>query len=462
MYKRYHLETSIARLPSTEIGKFTILRQDNCLNCGQCIKRCIYEVHRRDDGDRRKMAEPVSHRCKNCFACVQNCPQQALEMVRNEDYESLGNAYWTPQKILTIWNEAEEGRIPVYGAGYRGPFKGSGFDAIWTDMSEIVRPTRDGIHGREYIATAADLGRKLPVISDFERLDYPHLLEIPVPMLFDANPEGRTAKNIVRAVVQAAAQVKTLAYLGLDDYFDELESHLASIAFRFGLNQTPVMDSVPWPQATLIELVLPEEFSFSEVEAILRRLRGRNEKALLTLGVPDHYLSEELLDLIKSSAVDMLHLRADSRGRCRKEDLFISESIRKLHLSLIKRHVRDAVTLLGQGGMAAAEHVPKAIICGADVVILDVSLWVAAGCRVCDSCRMEACPAGITKLDPDLITRRIINLTCSWRDQLLEILSAMGLRDVRRLRGEVGRAMFYEDIERESFQFIFEQKPLFR
>ena len=37
---------------------------------------------------------------------------------------------------------------------------GAGFDSMWTDMSEIVRPTRDGIHGREYINTSVDLGRK--------------------------------------------------------------------------------------------------------------------------------------------------------------------------------------------------------------------------------------------------------------------------------------------------------------
>ena len=39
----------------------------------------------------------------------------------------------------------------------------------------------------------------------------------------------------------------------------------------------------------------------------------------------------------------------------------------------------------------------------------------------------------------------------SWRDQLLEILGAMGLREVRRLRGEIGRAMFQADLEREAF-----------
>ncbi len=42
----------------------------------------------------------------------------------------------------------------------------------------------------------------------------------------------------------------------------------------------------------------------------------------------------------------------------------------------------------------------------------------------------------------------------SWRDQLLEILGAMGLREVRRLRGEIGRAMFQADLEREAFAGI--------
>jgi hypothetical protein len=39
----------------------------------------------------------------------------------------------------------------------------------------------------------------------------------------------------------------------------------------------------------------------------------------------------------------------------------------------------------------------------------------------------------------------------AWHSQLIEVLGAMGIREVRRLRGEVGRAMFLEDIEREAF-----------
>jgi Na+-translocating ferredoxin:NAD+ oxidoreductase RNF subunit RnfB len=64
------------------------------------------------------MSDPVNHLCKNCFACIQNCPYHALEMVMNKEFEKLGNSYWSPQIIHTIWNEAEEGKIPVFGAGY--------------------------------------------------------------------------------------------------------------------------------------------------------------------------------------------------------------------------------------------------------------------------------------------------------------------------------------------------------
>jgi hypothetical protein len=47
-----------------------------------------------------------------------------------------------------------------------------------------------------------------------------------------------------------------------------------------------------------------------------------------------------------------------------------------------------------------------------------------------------------------------MNLMASWRNQLLEVVSAMGIRDVRRLRGERGRAIFYEDFVKRIPVFI--------
>ncbi|MEJ2485827.1 MAG: hypothetical protein P8Y68_08845, partial [Anaerolineales bacterium] len=50
--------------------------------------------------------------------------------------------------------------------------------------------------------------------------------------------------------------------------------------------------------------------------------------------------------------------------------------------------------------------------------------------------------------------QRILNLTAAWRDQLLEISGAMGIREIRRMRGEMGRAMFMKTLEAEAFSGV--------
>jgi tRNA G26 N,N-dimethylase Trm1 len=52
-----------------------------------------------------------------------------------------------------------------------------------------------------------------------------------------------------------------------------------------------------------------------------------------------------------------------------------------------------------------------------------------------------------------------VNLMGAWHSQLLEVLGAMGIREVRRLRGEVGRAIFMEDIEKEAFGDLARVSP---
>lgn len=455
MYERYHTETFPVELRSTAIGKFKVIRNESCLNCGRCITLCIYRVHDRLSGDPRKMAEPASLLCKNCFSCIQNCPQHALEMVRCEEFESLGNSYWTPQIIRTIWNEAENGEIPVYGAGYRGRFKGSGFDRIWTDMSEIVRPTRDGIHGREYIATAVDLGRKPLWIKDFEKLDSPRFYEIQTPMLLDSNPSGNSSENIILATIEAASKLRTLAFVDIEDYSDEFEPYLPWIALRCPLDK--IDNPALLREVNFIEISLADKYSYFELERGLDELRTQNQKAVISLAVKEPSLPEEILRQFEGKKADALSFHAQSDGRSFDSNLFISESVRSLHTDLVKKGLRDEITLLGKGGIAAAEHVPKLIICGADAVVLDLCLLVSIGCRVCSACQKESCPAGLEKLDRETVRQRMVNMAGAWRDQLLEILSAMGIRDVRRLRGEVGRAMFYEQVEKESFEFMFDR-----
>jgi glutamate synthase domain-containing protein 2 len=157
------------------------------------------------------------------------------------------------------------------------------------------------------------------------------------------------------------------------------------------------------------------------------------------------------------AGVKVFHLFADLHGReiGPAHPRHIKDAVRDIHRGLVAAGVRDEVTLIVSGGIALAEHVAKTIICGADLVGVDTALLVALGCRVCRGAttriHAEHCPAEASNLDTGYAAQRMVNLMGAWHAQLLEVLGAMGIREVRRLRGEVGRAIFMEDIEREAF-----------
>ena len=99
-----------------------------------------------------------------------------------------------------------------------------------------------------------------------------------------------------------------------------------------------------------------------------------------------------------------------------------------------------------------AEHVAKAILCGADAVFVDFPILIALECRMCRRCRDGlSCPVEIETASPGWVAARVTNLLGAWHNQLLEVMGAMGIRDARRLRGEVGRAMFFEELDKATF-----------
>ena len=49
----------------------------------------------------------------------------------------------------------------------------------------------------------------------------------------------------------------------------------------------------------------------------------------------------------------------------------------------------------------------------------------------------------------------MINLMGAWHWQMVELMGAMGMREARRLRGDVGRAMFNDELEKEIYGPIF-------
>jgi glutamate synthase domain-containing protein 2 len=368
-----------------------------------------------------------------------------------------GDVHWTPEVITQTWYQAETGRIPISGAGYGGAFAGPGFDAIWLDMSEIVRPTRDGIHGREQISTAVGLGRRAPALQ-FDAAgqlvsDLPLQIELPIPVLFEPLLTPLPGDGAQVAILRAADLLGTLALLRPEEWRDSLRPHAAAIAPLLAPGEDP---SLPWMRgARLVEIDAEFEADPDAILGFASQLRGTNPAAVIGVRLPlGPSSADRVLDLI-AAGIGLVHLVADEVGYELEGDepRFMSDVLQEVHHRLVETNLRDQASLVVSGGIAAAEHVPKAIVCGADAVAVDLVLQVALGCALWADVR-RPCPVEDAEIDASWGTQRIANLMAAWRDQLLEVLGAMGMREVRRLRGELGRTIFQAREER-TFRRLF-------
>jgi len=462
MPDRYHIHTAPIAPRFRRVGKFgNVDWREDCSRCSNCVKlRCLYEVYRHEGAYNRDPLAAVEtlDECKACLSCVQGCTKGLLSVSVSPGYLEMGDEYWKPDILLSTWNQSDAGRIPVSGAGYRGRFHGPGFDSIWTDMSEIVRPTRDGIHGREYISTSVDIGPKpmrLRFTADGQMLTPPsHLIEIQLPAILDLPGWPVESRHLTAARAAAAHELHTLAVIPAADAIGLPVEHLPCV-----VPLVASREEIERCREVLKTARLAQVGDGADAVELAGKMAAVNPRLIVSVRMAlGPNAAERILELGRAG-VKVFHLCADLHGRERLSDgrpgRHIKDALREVHGRLVKERLRDEVTLIVGGGIALAEHMAKAIICGADLVALDTPLLVALGCRVCRDGRPcasdDRCPAEIGAADSAYATQRMVNLMGAWHSQLIEVLGAMGIREVRRLRGEVGRAIFMEDIEREAF-----------
>jgi len=463
MPEKYHIKTQAVPPRRPRIGKFGVVDwREDCARCHNCVKKdCVYDRYRQEMQYIRDLndANVLFFDCMGCFSCVQNCTKGLLSLSINPAYERMGNSYWTPDIILITWAQAETAAIPVSGAGYRGKFSGPGFDAMWTDMSEIVRPTRDGIHGREYISTAVDIGRKPPQLR-FDGIKsstiLPQLIDLPMPLIIDMMPKSYRLPKLLPIFNAVAARTGLIAIVDSRDWEllgDEREKYLPHLAFYLDPNA-----SIP-PKDILQKTLLVEISESDAVEQKIKMLKEIHPQIVVAIRVPlDSKGEERAIELAHNPAVEVIHVVADLNGNQIgvENPKFIKDMTLNIQKSLVKSGIRDEITIMAGGGIALAEHMAKQIICGADAVTVNLPMLIALECQLCKCCQPGMlCPARIDEISSGYAVGRMTNLISAWHNQLLEMMGAMGIRDARRLRGETGRALFFEDVEEETFGKLF-------
>jgi len=457
-YHRYHIETSdtpdIVPWPTrfnvnvkrTGLAKLLITEAIQYRGDTEIMlsRPCMYGVFSGPVGG----FAPRPEHCVGCLRCTTQYPEW-VQISPNPERAKLGDSYFTFNYVNAVAYESSTGRVPVRGAGYRGRFGGAGWDGMWTDMSEIVRPTRDGIHGREFISTEIDIGSKFNFLTFNEdghpEGDLPEVFSIPLPVLIDLPPRAVATQVLYKILSTAAAELQTLVMLPIRPIL-ELNlrgAHLVPVLTPNDLDLIPLLPSQP-------RLVMLDGWPPVVDDTLYKEVRTHLPGALV--GLRTRFAEAEVLLAHIESGIKIFHFTANYHGQD-PNGRFVFDQIRAAHETLVKAGIREEVTMLGSGGIIAAEHVPKAIIAGLDAVVLDTPILVALQARFdgdFTNRRMENIRLP-KNLPPQWGVQRIKNLVASWRDQLLEILGAMGLREVRRLRGEIGRAMFQRDLEREAF-----------
>jgi ferredoxin len=460
MPPKYNIHVSKADPRFPPIGKYATLefREDCAGSCRMCVKkRCVFNIFKDNFTHWSNMESPeFLYICKSCYRCVEECTKGIFSLAINPEYRTLGDEYWTAGIINSTWAQAHTGAVPVSGAGYRGPFAGEGFDSIWTDMSEIVRPTRDGIHGREYISTSVELSRRpmrLKFNPDLSLAgEMTPILEIPLPVALQQPAFGLLSENVLLSIAMAAARVETLMFIQPESYTPAFSKYSANLVPLLTLsNYARYKDMVN--SSRMIELAYEPG-----IEKEIARLRSDRPDLFISIGLPLDARTSNLAVELSASPLDTLHFYGSDNGRETGTDnpRYLKDLIREIHLKLVEARVRQKVNLMFSGGIAMAEHLAKSLICGADAVAIDIPLLIALECRLCHRCREgKSCPVKLEEVETQWGSQRVVNLLGAWYNQLLEVMGACGIREARRMRGEIGRSMWFEDLERDSFSPIF-------
>jgi hypothetical protein len=305
-------------------------------------------------------------------------------------------------------------------------------------MSEIVRPTRDGKMGREYISTSVDIGRR-PAFYSEDDLSSVKTVTVQLPLLFDFGDPSWMNKSVAGSTIRAAQRCGTLAVLPIDVY-SGLSGDEKGYAIPL-IGPSKDLPSQSMQRSPAVEVEDPLEFDLAKVQDTPKVVIAR---------IPANGGAEDSVMELMGRGFHAVHLVFSPDGKdVAGRGIHAKDFIRSVHVRLVKEHVRDSISIVMSGGITMAEHVPKAILCGCDAVALDTTVHVALQSNF--DVRGEQYVIKPRRFDEEWGAQRLANLLAAWHEEFIEALSAMGKRDGRRLRGDVGRGIFYEELRKEAF-----------
>jgi glutamate synthase domain-containing protein 2/NAD-dependent dihydropyrimidine dehydrogenase PreA subunit len=474
------------------VPKYKVIRSDDCINCGTCVKTCLYGVHEKADGH-NKVSLPVDYKCigfecqGNDFYCVTKCPRQALSLSLNPMYATLGDFRWTADMITGTWIMAETGYQPQRtDLEYNVGNSGGGFDKLW-----FKQPVPD-----DYINISDDDIDTSIALN--KRDNEQPKLEISLPCYSGGMSFGSTALSVLIGRARAAKRLNTLTCTGeggypptLIPYADNVITQVATglfgvreetilfapvVEFKYAQGAKPglgghllgdkVTPEVAAIRETVVGNALFSPFPFHSVYSVedhkkhVDWIRQINPRALISVKVSTPTDADMVAVGSYYAGANIIHFDGGYGGTGAAPEIAkkniampIEYAIPKVHRFLKEEGVRNEVCLIASGGIRSAMDVAKAIALGADGAVIGTAELVALECVRCGNCESgRGCARGIATTDSELglviseewAEKRIVNMYSAWRKQWCELLRCYGLQSIREL---VGRTDLLEHLD---------------
>ncbi|MEW5899272.1 MAG: glutamate synthase-related protein [Bacillota bacterium] len=466
-------------------------REDRCIACRVCERQCANNVHAYDP--ELELMVSREEACVGCQRCAVLCPTRAL-WVRPHPAEYRPNSSWTREKLQDLKKQAETGGVILTGSGNDKPYR-IYWDHLVLNASQVTNPSIDPL--REPMELKTFLGRKPDTLEidlhngevKIESALHPNV-PVTTPIVFSAMSYGAISYQAFQSLAMAAKEFGTLFNTGEGGLPKEMRTAYGGNAIvqcasgRFGvdpeyLNCAAVIEiKIGQGAKPGIGGHLPGE-KVSENISVTRMI-PRGTDALSPAPQHDIYSIEDLSMLIyalkeatnyekpvsvKIAAVHnvaaiasgMVRAGADIiaidglRGGTGAAPKIIRDNVGipiELALAAVDRRLREEgirskCSILAAGGIRCSADVVKAVALGADAVYIGTAALVAMGCTLCQKCYTGKCNWGICtqdpylakRLNPEIASRRLVNLLHGWSHEIKEMLGGMGINAIESLRG---------------------------